>query len=107
MAGGLDEPVRPEPLEEHAAVVTVLLRGDRESARDLGLFDQHVRTLLPERTAQIAGFRYFNVYGRREQHKGRGSSVAWHFCQQYRAEGRVALASRGDRVAVSTSQFAR
>jgi ADP-L-glycero-D-manno-heptose 6-epimerase len=55
------------------------------------LFDQHVRRLLPERSAQIAGFRYFNVYGPREQHKGRGSSVAWHFCQQYRSEGRVSL----------------
>ena len=34
------------------------------------LFDQYVRGVLPERTAQIAGFRYFNVYGPREQHKG-------------------------------------
>ena len=34
------------------------------------LFDQYVRRMLPERTAQIAGFRYFNVYGPREQHKG-------------------------------------
>jgi len=55
------------------------------------LFDQHVRRLLRERTAQIAGFRYFNVYGPREEHKGRGSSVAWHFFQQYRTEGRVRL----------------
>ena len=55
------------------------------------LFDQHVRRLLPERTAQIAGFRYFNVYGPREQHKGRGASVAWHFCQQYRDHGHVSL----------------
>ena len=55
------------------------------------LFDQHVRRALPERTAQIAGFRYFNVYGPREQHKGRGSSVAWHFCRQYCGEGRVSL----------------
>ena len=55
------------------------------------LFDEHVRRLLPERTAQIVGFRYFNVYGPREQHKGRGSSVAWHFCQQYRADGHVSL----------------
>ena len=33
------------------------------------LFDQHVRRMLPERTAPIVGFRYFNVYGPREQHK--------------------------------------
>ena len=55
------------------------------------LFDQYVRGLLPERTAQIAGFRYFNVYGPREQHKERMASVAWHFFNQYRAEGRVKL----------------
>jgi ADP-L-glycero-D-manno-heptose 6-epimerase len=53
------------------------------------LFDQYVRRLLPDRTAQIAGFRYFNVYGPREQHKERMASVAWHFFRQYRAEGRV------------------
>ncbi len=55
------------------------------------LFDQHVRHALPERTAQVAGFRYFNVYGPREQHKGRMASVAFHFFHQYRAEGRVRL----------------
>jgi ADP-L-glycero-D-manno-heptose 6-epimerase len=55
------------------------------------LFDQYVRGMLRERTAQVAGFRYFNVYGPREQHKGRMASVAWHFYNQYRAEGRVRL----------------
>jgi ADP-L-glycero-D-manno-heptose 6-epimerase len=55
------------------------------------LFDQYVRRLLPERTAQIAGFRYFNVYGPREGHKGRMASVVWHFFNQYRAGGTVRL----------------
>ncbi len=55
------------------------------------LFDQHVRRLLADRTAPIVGFRYFNVYGPREQHKGRMASVAFHFVQQYRREGRVRL----------------
>jgi ADP-L-glycero-D-manno-heptose 6-epimerase len=55
------------------------------------LFDQHVRQMLPERTAQIAGFRYFNVYGPREQHKGRMASVVWQFRNQYASEGRVRL----------------
>jgi len=55
------------------------------------LFDRYVRRVLPERTAQIAGFRYFNVYGPREAHKGRMASVACHFVNQYRAEGRVRL----------------
>lgn len=55
------------------------------------LFDQSVRRLWNERTAQIAGFRYFNVYGPREQHKGRMASVAFHFSNQYRANGQVKL----------------
>ena len=55
------------------------------------MFDQHVRRMLPERTAQVAGFRYFNVYGPREQHKGRMASVVWHFFNQYRASGLVRL----------------
>jgi ADP-L-glycero-D-manno-heptose 6-epimerase len=55
------------------------------------LFDAYVRRVLPERTAQIAGFRYFNVYGPREAHKGRMASVAHHFHAQYRRDGRVRL----------------
>ena len=55
------------------------------------LFDQYVRRTLPERTAQIAGFRYFNVYGPREAHKGRMASVVWHFFNQYRETGKVKL----------------
>ena len=55
------------------------------------MFDDHVRRVLPERTAQVAGFRYFNVYGPREAHKGRMASVALHFFDEYRREGRVRL----------------
>ena len=55
------------------------------------LFDQVVRRRLPEASSQVAGFRYFNVYGPREQHKGRMASVAFHFFNQYQAEGRVRL----------------
>jgi len=55
------------------------------------LFDHYVRRVLPERTAQIAGFRYFNVYGPREAHKGRMASVVWHFFNQYRNSGKVQL----------------
>jgi ADP-L-glycero-D-manno-heptose 6-epimerase len=55
------------------------------------LFDQNVRRMRHTRTAQIAGFRYFNVYGSREQHKGRMASVAFHFFNQYRGNGGVKL----------------
>ena len=47
-----------------------------------------VRRMWAERTAQIVGFRYFNVYGPREQHKGRMASVAFHFFNQYRPRAR-------------------
>ena len=55
------------------------------------LFDQIVRQRLPQAGSQIVGFRYFNVYGPRENHKGRMASVAFHHFNQYRAEGRVKL----------------
>ena len=42
------------------------------------LFDQRVRQLLPGARSQIIGLRYFNVYGPREQHKGRMASMVWH-----------------------------
>jgi ADP-L-glycero-D-manno-heptose 6-epimerase len=45
-------------------------------------FDQYIRSVLPNAESQIAGFRYFNVYGPREQHKGSMSSTAFHFNQQ-------------------------
>jgi ADP-L-glycero-D-manno-heptose 6-epimerase len=55
------------------------------------LFDQYVRRMWDERSAQIVGFRYFNVYGPREQHKGRMASVAFHFFNQCREHGNVRL----------------
>ncbi|TXT25639.1 MAG: ADP-L-glycero-D-manno-heptose 6-epimerase [Gallionellaceae bacterium] len=55
------------------------------------LFDQVVRRRWHKRNAQIVGLRYFNVYGPREAHKGRMASVAYHFFNQYRAEGCVKL----------------
>jgi ADP-L-glycero-D-manno-heptose 6-epimerase len=55
------------------------------------LFDQIVRRRLQKRSTQVVGLRYFNVYGSREAHKGRMASVAYHFFNQYRADGRVRL----------------
>ncbi len=51
------------------------------------LFDQYVRRLLPEAGSQVAGFRYFNVYGPREQHKGSMASVAFHLFNQILESG--------------------
>jgi ADP-L-glycero-D-manno-heptose 6-epimerase len=55
------------------------------------LFDQIVRQRLPEASSQIVGFRYFNVYGPRESHKGRMASVAFHHYNQFRSEHKVKL----------------
>jgi ADP-L-glycero-D-manno-heptose 6-epimerase len=59
------------------------------------LFDNVVRRLLATaesgKSAQVVGFRYFNVYGPREQHKGRMASVAFHHFNQFREHGKVKL----------------
>jgi ADP-L-glycero-D-manno-heptose 6-epimerase len=55
------------------------------------LFDDVVRRVLPSATSQVVGLRYFNVYGPREQHKGRMASVAIHHFNQYRDGGKVRL----------------
>lgn len=55
------------------------------------LFDNVVRRMLHQAGPQVAGFRYFNVYGPREQHKGRMASVAFHHFNQLRDSGCVKL----------------
>jgi ADP-L-glycero-D-manno-heptose 6-epimerase len=55
------------------------------------LFDNVVRRMLASSTSQVAGFRYFNVYGPREQHKGRMASVAFHHFNQFNETGKVKL----------------
>lgn len=63
------------------------------------LFDQYVRRILPNATAPIAGFRYFNVYGPYEQLKGGMASVAFHQNNQLKSGDVVKLfeASHGYR----------
>ncbi|SDP86351.1 ADP-glyceromanno-heptose 6-epimerase precursor [Rhodoferax sp. OV413] len=59
------------------------------------LFDQRMRLLcgsgFDRNPHQVVGFRYFNVYGPREQHKGRMASVAFHQYHQFKADGKVKL----------------
>ena len=59
------------------------------------LFDQRMRREcgpdFKRAKAQVVGFRYFNVYGPREQHKGRMASVAFHQFNQFREQGKVKL----------------
>lgn len=57
------------------------------------LFDQYVRRRLESASAQVAGLRYFNVYGPNESHKRQTGmiSVALRAFEQFRDEGRVRL----------------
>jgi ADP-L-glycero-D-manno-heptose 6-epimerase len=59
------------------------------------LFDQTVRKMLGARTAQVAGLRYFNVYGPNEAHKSRYgtnmTSVAYQAFNQLKNENKVKL----------------
>lgn len=55
------------------------------------LFDQYVRRHAKDAKSQVVGFRYFNVYGPREQHKGTMSSVAFHHSNQIQETGKVKL----------------
>ena len=62
------------------------------------LFDQHVRARLREKEAQIAGLRYFNVYGPNEAHKKKTGmhSIALQSFEHYRKEGHVRLFAGSD-----------
>jgi ADP-L-glycero-D-manno-heptose 6-epimerase len=75
-----------------------VFREDPEHERPLNvygyskyLFDQVLRRRLPDAASPVAGFRYFNVYGINEGHKGRMASVAWHFYNQYRSSRKVRI----------------
>lgn len=61
---------------------------DQRMRRECGA---HFERAMDGKTQQVVGFRYFNVYGPREQHKGRMASVAYHQFNQFQAEGRVKL----------------
>ena len=54
-------------------------------------FDQYLRAHWDELQTQVVGFRYFNVYGPREQHKGAMASVAFHHRNQLQEGDTVKL----------------
>jgi ADP-L-glycero-D-manno-heptose 6-epimerase len=57
------------------------------------VFDHYFRNevALDRVPIPAVGLRYFNVYGPREQHKGRMASVIHHFSKQIKEEGKVSL----------------
>ena len=54
-------------------------------------FDQYLRAHWDDLRTQVVGFRYFNVYGPREQHKGAMASVAFHHRNQLKESDAVKL----------------
>lgn len=55
------------------------------------MFDQYIRGLIDKVNIQIAGLRYFNVYGPQEMHKGKMASVIYHFHNQILDDGTIKL----------------
>lgn len=60
------------------------------------LFDRYVRRRLANARRQIAGLRYFNVYGPGEAHKNAMASVAYHVHGQVREHGEARLFEGSD-----------
>lgn len=56
-------------------------------------FDEYVQPYLKSADSQIVGFRYFNVYGPHENHKGSMASVAFHLMNQLENDNTVKLFS--------------
>ena len=55
------------------------------------VFDNYVRRHISEMKSTVVGLRYFNVYGPREQHKGRMASVIHHFTRQLKDTGSISM----------------
>jgi ADP-L-glycero-D-manno-heptose 6-epimerase len=55
------------------------------------VFDNYVRQRMAEMKSTVVGLRYFNVYGPREQHKGRMASVIHHFTRQLKDTGTIRM----------------
>jgi ADP-L-glycero-D-manno-heptose 6-epimerase len=55
------------------------------------IFDNYVRRVAQPAMikSQVAGLRYFNVYGYQENHKGSMASVPYHFFNQARENGKI------------------
>jgi ADP-L-glycero-D-manno-heptose 6-epimerase len=55
------------------------------------LFDRYARRMMQSAASQIAGLRYFNVYGPGEQHKGAMASMVFQLHRQLLESGTVKL----------------
>ncbi|MDR3214107.1 MAG: ADP-glyceromanno-heptose 6-epimerase [Azoarcus sp.] len=80
-----------------------VFREVRECERPLNMYayskfllDCHFRARAGGIASQVAGLRYFNVYGPRERHKGAMASVAFHVDSQLHSSGRLRLFEGSD-----------
>lgn len=80
-----EDPAFERPLNVYGYSKLLL---DQKLRRECG---DHFERTKAGKTNQVVGFRYFNVYGPREQHKGRMASVAFHQFHQYSKESKVKL----------------
>ena len=48
------------------------------------MFDNYLRNIISKLETTVVGLRYFNVYGERESHKGRMSSMVYQLYRQLR-----------------------
>ena len=55
------------------------------------VFDNYLRRRMEDIESTVVGLRYFNVYGPREQHKGRMASVIHHFTKQLKDTGTIRM----------------
>ena len=55
------------------------------------VFDNYVRHHQASFGSTVVGLRYFNVYGPREDHKGRMASVIHHFTRQLKETGAIRM----------------
>lgn len=55
------------------------------------LFDNYARRYFDKAESQIAGFRYFNVYGPQENHKGKMASMVRQMFLQWQQDHEVKL----------------
>ena len=54
-------------------------------------FDRYVRSVLPYAQSQVAGFRYFNVFGPQENHKDRMASLIFQKYHELKEKGKITL----------------
>lgn len=54
-------------------------------------FDRYVRRVLPYAQSQVAGFRYFNVFGPQENHKDRMASLIFQKYHELKEKGKITL----------------